>query len=514
VTDRAQMLAEAYRRGLLPPAQKAAYEEAMRRGIVGKKPNAATDVVRSAGAGLASAVSGLAGQQGDIAQMRRRMAPMADNPLSRAIAVGTSAFDKIVYGPTSEPLRKASGGDYQPQTRAGRYAKTIGEFAPNALMSPGGAVKGVARNVLARGAQVIVPAVASEGAGQAVEAMGGNETAQTVARVGGAVAGGAATGVRIRPRGAKVKPITPDQVRQNRDAAYRAVDDAGVRYKPGPFNGLVKTMRQEMDAAEMDPDLHKRVASTLRAIEKRAGQSPSLGELDKMRRLVRQRVMDVGDADEQRLGKILLRTIDDFIDTAKPKHVQAGDPQAAAGMIRNARNLHQRASKIEAVEEGVEKAMNRTGPSGSGGNINNNLRSQMRQVLESETNLTPAERAALERIVRGTRTQNALRQVGKLSPSGNGLNLALHMGALVPSGGLSAVAGGVGLAAKAAADRSTQRQVQQVIQLIARGGQESVAAQRSLLQMARDPAVARIIQGMLASAPGVAVSVPANAQER
>lgn len=37
MTDRAQLLSEAYRRGLLPPAQAAAYEEANRRGIVQDK---------------------------------------------------------------------------------------------------------------------------------------------------------------------------------------------------------------------------------------------------------------------------------------------------------------------------------------------------------------------------------------------------------------------------------------------------------------------------------------------
>lgn len=46
MADRAELLAEAYRRGLLPPEQKAAYEEAQRRGLIGKKPSMVDDFTR------------------------------------------------------------------------------------------------------------------------------------------------------------------------------------------------------------------------------------------------------------------------------------------------------------------------------------------------------------------------------------------------------------------------------------------------------------------------------------
>ena len=48
---KAQMLAEAYRRGLLPPDRAAAYEEAARRGIVSDPYAATRELVVAANAG-------------------------------------------------------------------------------------------------------------------------------------------------------------------------------------------------------------------------------------------------------------------------------------------------------------------------------------------------------------------------------------------------------------------------------------------------------------------------------
>ncbi|WP_204270665.1 hypothetical protein, partial [Escherichia coli] len=54
-----------------------------------------------------------------------------------------------------------TGPFYQPRTRAGRYAQTIGQNLPAALLGPGG----LARNAVIAGAS----GVAEEAAGQAVE---------------------------------------------------------------------------------------------------------------------------------------------------------------------------------------------------------------------------------------------------------------------------------------------------------------------------------------------------------
>lgn len=111
-------------------------------------------------------------------------------------------FGRLLMGPQAADAQDAVRGAmdanlYEPQTTPGRYAETIGEFAlPGSI--PSKAVRAaptVARKVaeyipdLFR--NVALPGALSEGAGQAAEGMGADGTwKETLARVGGAVAGG------------------------------------------------------------------------------------------------------------------------------------------------------------------------------------------------------------------------------------------------------------------------------------------------------------------------------------
>lgn len=71
---------------------------------------------------------------------------------------------------------------YEPQTVAGEYAQTAGEFLPGAVFTPGG--------LLARlGYGVAAPALTSETAGQVASALDAGPTVEAAARLAGAVAG-------------------------------------------------------------------------------------------------------------------------------------------------------------------------------------------------------------------------------------------------------------------------------------------------------------------------------------
>jgi hypothetical protein len=96
------------------------------------------------------------------------------------------------YGDAKVAVENMVGTEfYKPKTMAGEYARTVGEFAPMAAAGPGGWV--------ARGANVVAPAIASETAGQLTK---GTEW-EPYARVAGAFVG---------PRLATPLPV--DRVRQ------------------------------------------------------------------------------------------------------------------------------------------------------------------------------------------------------------------------------------------------------------------------------------------------------------
>jgi hypothetical protein len=129
----------------------------------------AKDVAKSAGIGVVKGALGLGGIVGDLTDLGAKGIKKATDFVSEQVGVepyqpsGKSVLENI---PTSASLTKnvegVTGEFYKPQTTAGHYAETVGEFLPAAVAGPGG----IARKV---GMQAVVPGVASEAAGQATE---------------------------------------------------------------------------------------------------------------------------------------------------------------------------------------------------------------------------------------------------------------------------------------------------------------------------------------------------------
>ncbi len=169
----------------------------------------AADIAKSGSVGLARGAIGLAGLVGDITDLgakglRAAEAYISDKvgikPYQPPVADGQSILNKI---PTSDSITKAvegvTGEFYKPQTTAGKYAQTIGEFAPGVIGGPGSLGAKMLRNVVA-------PAITSEAAGQATE----GTAFEPWARAGGALAAPAAMAGARRV----VTPLPSDPSRQ------------------------------------------------------------------------------------------------------------------------------------------------------------------------------------------------------------------------------------------------------------------------------------------------------------
>lgn len=113
--------------------------------------------------------------------------------------------DRIVKGIETE-----TGPLYHAKTVPGQYAQTIAEFAPGAVFGGGSALQ--------RAAQVAIPAVTSETAGQATKGTG----YEPYARLGGALVGAGATGYFQRPN-------APESVlaKPMKGVDHQSIDDAG-----------------------------------------------------------------------------------------------------------------------------------------------------------------------------------------------------------------------------------------------------------------------------------------------
>lgn len=148
------------------------------------QPSVPADVAKSFGTGLANAGIGIAGMPGDAMDLG---ATVVDKFASKQ-QPGPAAMPKATGGlppsddrllPGSKEIRSYVEGRfgklYEPQTVYGEFAKTTGEMVPNAVL-PGGAARRVAN--------VLLPAIASESAGQATK----GTPYEPYARVAGGVA--------------------------------------------------------------------------------------------------------------------------------------------------------------------------------------------------------------------------------------------------------------------------------------------------------------------------------------
>lgn len=200
----------------------------------------AEDMAKSAGIGVVKGAIGTAAAGGDIRELVSAGVDYAGQKLGldpekvKLFKDAYYEFSKLQPGPvglvanspTSAQVRKGieaqTGEFYKPQTTAGEYAQTVGEFAPAALSGPAGVVR--------RGAQVAVPALASETAGQATK----GTAIEPYARFGAALAGGVGAGLATRPgtasrsiREQMPEGVTPQMVDQAealmQDAAQRGI---------------------------------------------------------------------------------------------------------------------------------------------------------------------------------------------------------------------------------------------------------------------------------------------------
>lgn len=316
---------------------------------------------------------------------------------------------------------------------------------------------------------------------------------------------GAAAGALATPRAGRAeRPPVPtlDELTTQKNDAYGRVRASGETYSPEQFRDLTNEMTSTMASEGFNPGNHPKAAAKLDQISDmahRAAEMPlSLEELDNLRHQIGRDVASSPDAGERRMGTIMRNTIDGFIEKA------GGSPD-----LLQARDLNTRVSKLRDLGQLDDKAARRAARTGSGGNQENALRQNVDRFIDDTGNLSPAEDAAARKAVEGTPVGNALRQVGKLSPEGNGLGFAIHALGAVTSHGASLPLAAAGFVAKRVSQALTQRNVQALREIIATGGQ---AAQEVSRQLA-DPQYAEL-RAQLANDLAVQAGVQTEAARR
>lgn len=378
-------------------------------------------------------------------------------------------------GQSVKPLLESVGAIApKSENDALEFTRRVGEDVGAALI-PGGALAAKATRPLATAGAELAAAVGSgTGAAVAEKAAPGNVVAETVGQVVGSLTPSSV----VRTVRSAVKGVdnlagpSIDELADAKNAAYATVDNMGATYKPESYRRLMDDVADRVLKGNVNQYLHKDVLAFVDDINKRYPSGLNLTELDQLRQEVVEDLIKTSDGKTRRFGMIIKQAIDDFIEGATPADISGASGPAAHDAITTARAANRRLRATELVDEAIDAARLNTASSGSGGNINNALRQELKRLYKDKKKniaFTDEQLAELRDVVEQGNAENLLRWIGKLSPQGNGLMAGLSLAGAIHNPLLLA-APVVGTIAKNAADSGTISKASALRANIASGG--------------------------------------------
>ena len=442
-------------------------------------PSVGADVIKSGGTGLAKGLIAAVGLPGDAANMLTKGSKAAGDYIGSMFGQGPSPEPTGPILPTSGGIQKAieskTGDFYQPQTTAGKFAGAAGETLGNPLsyVGPGGLVGKIGA--------AAATGLGSEAAGQAAHEIA--PELEPYARIAGGLLGGTGAGAIsagaanvMRARGIP----TTTELQQASNQAYANARNLGVEYTP---SNLVLLRDQIHDDLLRQGHRADKSAGTLSRIEELPfpltpgipGGNRNFSDIEGVRQSLNEIREEINPltgkrtADARAAG-IAINHIDRFIeDPSKAVLGHQGIAAQAAQFAKEGRQNWAAMSRSMQIEQALAKSERNAAATGSGANIDNTMRQQIRQILNNPRrakNFTNDDRAIMEDIVAGNPVRNSARLIGKMAATGivsaAGVEYLSHLMGLGPAGHFLLPA--AGYAAKKVADIGTRNRYSHLLQ--------------------------------------------------
>lgn len=439
------------------------------------------DVAKSGVSGFGQGVAGLVGLPGTIS-----------DALSGGLTAGmnylTGADVQIPGSPgsgdaLSQRLGNAVGGYHKPETVAGEYARTVGEFAPGMVMGPSGAVRRIA--------SAVIPALTSEAAGQAtkgtsLEPAARIATALLTPTAMNAVEGGAKSlaralsGTKAPSMIDAVAPTTA-QHKQAGGALFDEVfknPEKNVIISKTALSRLSDEVRSIAAEHGYDPALNKQAKVVISNIQKLPNQNSTLMGLENARRLANGVAMNRATSDGALSGKIT-KAITNFMDDLDDADIigQAGSADLSGpSTLKNARAEWRTMKKSALIDNIINNAEITAGVNYTQAGGEQALQRGFANLAKNQKRMvqfSPDEQAAIKLAATGSAVQGALKFLGKAAIRGPvSASATTFLGSFLGPYGPMLLAG-AGEAAKRGAASGVEANVDNLAALV-RGGPSSV----------------------------------------
>lgn len=423
----------------------------------------------SVGSGIAKGAAGLGGAFADTSNFNsdllRGGAEMLGTPQwaqDAAGMFGKYSLGPLGLGPTTDQLTQATesvtGPLHEPQNVTEEYLQTGGEFLPAAIAGPGGVVR--------KAAMTLIPAVASETAGQLTK----GEESEPYARLAGAIAGGVAASGRGGNAMKQLRKSAPnlEQVGEQTNAAYKRLRDAGIQFDDNAYRSFAMSVVNKLRNHGWRPRDGDPISGDIKEIVSRVGKPNNWDEIESLRKYVGNLPKTASDTDFARAG-IIRNALDELVDSGKLISTKGIDPSVIGTMAKQARELGRKNIIGKKIAKMGDKSEWYLGGEESG------LRNQVASFGKKQGNsLEPAEKAAFKKVVNREGLLNALNTTGS------------RMGQIV-LGGAGLATGGVPgamatmvahLVARKGSEVLTKRAVKEALETVLAGRPAQKAAHR------------------------------------
>lgn len=377
-------------------------------------------------------------------------------------------------------------------------AVDIAASLPTALVPGGVAARGAGlASKVARGAIAGATYGGVRGFGEGEDGLENRVKEMAKGAAGGAVVGvaipvvGNAIGKVVGKRLGRGAVPSTDQLDDAATALYQRADNAGVAVQPRALQRLTTVLPQRMSNMGFDPVLHPNAARALSVIEQRSAQGGqptggahtvfSLGEVENIRRVIRQAISASSGPDKKADRLMAQRVLDQFdmwMNGLQPRDMLAAGPisgREAIGIIQEARNLWSRKSKGDVLADMVERAQ-------LDDNLQTGLRREFRTLARNKERMrqfTKQEQESIRKVAKGGNMGWLTRTLGALSPTTltGGIRSTIGAGGALATGNpmLAAAIPAVGYAAKKVGEASTRRAADRAGAVVRSGGSMPVS---------------------------------------
>lgn len=277
--------------------------------------------------------------------------------------------------------------------------------------------------------------------------------------------------------GLRAKAPSLEELKAQKDAAYKKAEETGVRVSRGAMTRLKVQLVNELKKEGMDLDLHPKAMAAAKRITEAKGPQ-SLNDLETLRKIANDAKGSMDKA-EARLGAKIVDRLDEFEETLGQHEVISGDASAATA-YKEARALNTKVKRSETIAELMDRAETKAGAHYTQAGMEHAIRAEFKQLALNKKELrrfSKEEQAAIKNIARGGKWENSLRNLGKFDPSSGGM--AAFMSALLAGGGATSTGGAslllpaAAFAAKRQATKLTARKVSALDEMVRAGDSSS-----------------------------------------